>query len=103
MPAVFQLASLLVDYRMPLEEAAHHPRIDASGTDLVTLDPRLPAPVRAALAATFVTEEHANAVYPVRYACPNLVAMCGTSGRTEGAAFIMSPWAKVSEATAFSG
>ena len=59
--------------------------------------------MRAALAASFATEEHANAVYPVRYACPNLVAIDPASGSTEGAAFIMSPWAKVSEASAFSG
>ena len=40
MPAVFQLISFLTDYGMDVEAAMHQPRIDISGTDLVTLDDR---------------------------------------------------------------
>ncbi len=93
MSAVFQLTSFLADYRMPIDDAVHHPRIDVSGTDLVTVDPRLPAQVRAALAGRFRAEEHLSAVYPVRYACANLVARGGELSGNAGGAFVMSPWA----------
>lgn len=92
MPAVAQLASFLCDYGMTLEEAFHTPRIDVSGTDLVTLDDRLPASVQAALAQEFRTLVGPHAVYPKLFACPNAAARDARSGRTSGAAFLMSPW-----------
>src|SRR3546814_19535342 len=41
MPAVAQLASFLADFGMGLEDAFHHPRIDASGGDTVIADDSL--------------------------------------------------------------
>ena len=51
LPAVFQVASFLIDHGMSLEDAFHQPRIDASGGDTVSVDPRLPDAMRKALAA----------------------------------------------------
>ena len=44
LPAVMQLISFLVDYRMGVGEAVHHPRIDVSGTPTVAIDGPMPGP-----------------------------------------------------------
>lgn len=91
MPAVFQLISFLTDYGMDVEAAMHQPRIDISGTDLVTLDARLPADVIAALEASHRARVRSNGVYPNLFACPSIVGFDPTSGASSGAAFIASP------------
>ena len=53
LPAVFQVSSFLIDHGMTLESAFHQARIDASGGETVSVDPRLPEAVRAALARKF--------------------------------------------------
>jgi gamma-glutamyltranspeptidase / glutathione hydrolase len=92
MPAVFQLSSFLIDYGMSLEDAFHHPRIDASGGDTVGVDPRLAAEVRQALASQFAVAETELVVYPTNFACPSAVLRDPQTGTNHGASDVMSPW-----------
>ncbi len=96
-PAVFQLLSFLGDYGLDLDAAAHMPRIDVSGSDLVTLDGRIDPAQRAELDGRFNTQTMQAGVYPPPYACPNLVQQ-HPDGRQSGAAYIFSPWAGVAAA-----
>ena len=93
--AVLQLVTMLVDHRMGPGAAAHHPRIDVSGGDTLTYDPRLDDATVTALTARFATCRGAHTVYPPLYACPNLVLHDADSGRNEGVADVMSPWSGV--------
>ena len=95
MPAVFQLLSFLVDYGMTIEEAMHTPRIDASGAPLTLADERLDSGLCDALAQDGATLTVPHGVYPVLFACPNVVARNQALGLSEGGAFVMSPWSKV--------
>jgi gamma-glutamyltranspeptidase / glutathione hydrolase len=99
MPAVMQLISFLVDFRMNVDEACHQPRVDVSGTPLVTVDARLPAAVAEYLDEN-LSERHQVAraqhgVYPALFACPNLVLRDEQRGVNVGGAFVMSPWSQV--------
>ncbi len=96
LPAVFQIASFLIDHGLDLETAAHHPRIDVSDPDLVTMDPRLAPEIQAALAARFPTRIQEYVAYPTSYACPQVVMQDGDTRM--GIGDVMSPWsAGVSE------
>ncbi len=95
MPAVMQLISFLVDFSMSVEDACHQPRLDVSGTPLVTLDARLPAAVVDHLAQRHQVTRAQHGVYPALFACPNLVARDENRGLNVGGAFVMSPWSKV--------
>jgi len=90
MPAVLQLTSFLIDYGMSLEEAFHHPRIDASGGDTVIADETLPEDVRATLARHFKVTEARRGPFPYLFACPAGVLRAGNTN--EGCTEIMSPW-----------
>lgn len=92
LPAVFQIASFLIDHGMSLEDAFHQPRIDASGGDTVSVDPRLPEAVRKALAGQFPTVETELVVYPTNYACPSAVLRDPAGGLHHGLSDVMSPW-----------
>jgi gamma-glutamyltranspeptidase/glutathione hydrolase len=85
------LASFIVDFDMDPEAAAHHPRIDVSGSDRIGIDRRLPVAIIDRLStqpgATLV--EHT--VFPSCFACPNLV-LRGKDGRNHGISDVMSPW-----------
>ncbi len=97
-PAVLQLTSMLIDYGMSLEAAWHTPRIDASGGELVGIDPRIAPEVRAALERAFRTAETELVVYPTQFACPSGVLRDWDRGENCGIADVMSPWsAAVSE------
>ena len=96
LPAVFQLVSFLTDYGMDMDAAFHTGRVDVSGTDLVSIDAALPDDVIAALSDRFNAEPATHGVYPALYACPNAVGRDTNAGRSSGASFVMSPWAKVS-------
>jgi gamma-glutamyltranspeptidase/glutathione hydrolase len=89
--AVLQLASFIVDFGMDPEAAAHHPRIDVNGSDRFGIDRRLPSEIIERLSrqpgATLV--EHT--VFPIRFACPNLV-LRGADGINHGISDVMSPW-----------
>jgi gamma-glutamyltranspeptidase/glutathione hydrolase len=92
LPAVFQISSFLIDHGMSLEDAFHHPRIDASGGDTVGVDPRLPEPVQNALAADFPVAPTELVVYPTNFACPSAVLDDPSDGVHYGISDVMSPW-----------
>ena len=94
MPAVMQLISFVADFAMDVETACHQPRVDVSGTPLVTVDARLSAEVCDAIAAHHSMVRAQNVVYPALYACPNMVARDVNRGINSGGAFVMSPWSK---------
>jgi gamma-glutamyltranspeptidase / glutathione hydrolase len=97
-PAVLQLTSMLLDYGLSLDEAWHTPRIDASGGELVGIDPRISPEVRAALEREFQVSETELVVYPTNFACPSGVMRDWDRGENCGIADVMSPWsAAVSE------
>ena len=90
-PAVFQIASMLIDHGLSLEDAFHRPRIDASGGEFVGVDPRHPAEVKQALAQQFPLQEVELTVQPNSYACPSAV-LIDAGGERLGIADVMSPW-----------
>ncbi len=92
MPAVMQLISFLVDFAMSVDDACHQPRVDVSGTPLVTVDARLPEELSNRLARHHPVTRAQNGVYPALFACPNLVARDENRGLNIGGAFVMSPW-----------
>jgi len=91
-PAVFQISSFLIDHGMTLEDAFHQPRIDASGGDAVGVDPRLPEPVRKALAEKYPVDKTELVVYPTNFACPSAVFNDPAYNQHYGIADVMSPW-----------
>jgi gamma-glutamyltranspeptidase/glutathione hydrolase len=91
-PAVLQLTSFLIDHGLQLETAFHHPRIDASGGEAVSVDPRHPQAVKDAIAARFPSQEVELAVLPNNYACPSAVLIDPASGERVGMTDVMSPW-----------
>jgi len=96
MPAVFQLISFLVDYRMGLDEAIHQGRVDASGSEPVIVDASLDEATRNAVAENNRIYVTPHGVYPALFACPNVVMRDESRGVNAGGAFVMSPWAKAS-------
>lgn len=92
LPALFQITDFLARLDMPLDTALEQPRIDSSGTDLVNVDPRLPEPIRAALATRFQTSEAPRMVYPLTYATATGVWQ-GPDGARLGTSEPMQPWA----------
>ena len=89
-PAVLQLTSFLIDYGMPLDEAFHHPRIDASGGESVGVDPRLAQPIKDVLQEKFPLNKTELVVYPTNFACPSAV-MQNAEGEHFGMSDVMSP------------
>jgi gamma-glutamyltranspeptidase/glutathione hydrolase len=92
LPAVYQIASFLIDHGLTLDAAFHQPRIDASGGDSVGVDPRLPQPIKAALAGEFTVSETELVVYPTNFACPSAVLRDPREGVHFGTTDVMSPW-----------
>jgi gamma-glutamyltranspeptidase/glutathione hydrolase len=89
--AVLQMASFVVDFAMDPATAAHHPRIDESGTDRLGIDRRLSPPIVEALLAKPGATLAEHGVFPTRFACPNLV-LHGADGLNHGISDVMSPW-----------
>ena len=98
MPAVFQLSSFLVDFKMPLDDAVHSPRVDFSGSVTVTANNRLSAETLERLGSRFEVQVVQDSVYPNYFACPNVVGRDTGTGLNLGAAFVNSPWAKATPA-----
>ena len=97
-PAVFQLVSFLTDYDMSVEDAAHQPRIDVSGNEMLTVMDSMPDDVIAGLTAGFESVRvRPNSVSPNLFALPQVIQR-NANGLSEGACFIPSPHAKVSAA-----
>lgn len=90
MPAVMQLSAFLGDYGMTLEEAFHHPRIDASGGDVIVADEALSAEVITALSARHPLAETKRTSFPYAFACPAGVMREGQ--KVWGCTEVMSPW-----------
>ena len=90
MPAVAQILSFLIDYGMDLELAFHQPRLDESGSGVVTVDLRLGSATLAAVAALGPAEQGETRAYPALFANPSAVMRRG--GRNIGMADIASPW-----------
>ena len=90
-PAVLQLTSFMVDHGLSLEDAFHHPRIDASGGDSVGVDSRMPQPVIQKLQAELPVNLTELLVYPTNFACPSSVYQA-VDGEHFGMADVMSPW-----------
>ncbi len=91
MPAVFQLISFLTDYNMTVDEAIHQPRIDVSGTQLVTLDSQLTPEIVDAVSASHESRIRPNGVYPNLFACPSIASHDPSVGFNSAAAFVASP------------
>lgn len=89
--AVTQMMMFIADFGMSLEQAAHHPRVDVSGPDGVSVDPRMPSDVIEALLADGPVEVAEHVVLPVNYACPNVLAR-GADGVCQGISDVLSPW-----------
>src|SRR5438552_10740527 len=89
--SVVQMASFVIDFAMTPEEAAHHPRIDVSGDNSITIDRRLAAGIRERLGARRGAALVEHTVWPAHFACPNLV-MRGEDGLNYGITDVMSPW-----------
>ncbi|MGC8478137.1 MAG: gamma-glutamyltransferase, partial [Acetobacteraceae bacterium] len=88
--AVTQLLCFLAGFGMEIEAAAHHPRIDVSGPDLVTADRRLDPAILAALRAEGPVESVEHGVMPINFACPNAIVIDGDTRR--GISDAASPW-----------
>ena len=93
--AVLQLISFLVDYRMSVDAAVHQPRIDVSGTELVTIMRELPRPIAAALRTRYEhTQVTPNGVAGFPFALPQIVQR-QADGTMAGGCFVPSPTARV--------
>ena len=80
MPCTTQIAALMLDFGLSLEEAMNHPRIDASDRGSIRVEPRLGAEVLAALAEDFELEVAQRLVFPKLYSCPSGVSRDPASG-----------------------
>lgn len=89
LPAVLQIASFLIDRGLSLEAAFHQPRLDVSGTDLVTVDDRLP--FDPAVPAGTALRRLAPRPSPLLFACPTAVLEEIATGGREGMTEPMQP------------
>ncbi len=89
--AVLQTLTYTADFGMPVTEAQHHPRIDVSGPEGVSVDRRMPAAVIEALQADGPVEVVEHGVMPINFACPNMIQQHKDGTRT-GISDWASPW-----------
>jgi gamma-glutamyltranspeptidase / glutathione hydrolase len=92
LPAVTQMLSFVMDYRMGLDAAIHQPRIDASEGAVVIGDVRLPAQARDELRGRFDYEEARMQTLPMKFAC--LSAVLREGAINSGATDIFQPWSE---------
>jgi gamma-glutamyltranspeptidase/glutathione hydrolase len=90
MAAVLQMLWFVAEFGMSPEAAAHQPRIDVSGPNLVTADRRLSPEITGALEAEGPLQVVEHAVLPVNFACPNLILQA--DGVRTGVSDAISPW-----------
>jgi gamma-glutamyltranspeptidase/glutathione hydrolase len=91
MPAVMQVASMLIDGGMDFEDAFHQPRIDVSGDGRATVDMRLDDRVVAAIETHMPVFREEQSVYPNAFAKPNGVMRDPDTGAFVGVGDIMNP------------
>jgi gamma-glutamyltranspeptidase/glutathione hydrolase len=95
MPAVLNLLSFLIDYRMTLEEAMHAPRIDVSGPDRVVADRSLGREALETIGARHPTVVADREGYPYNFTIASIVRE--RQSAREGA---VEPWQACAEAVA---
>ncbi|HXW27605.1 MAG TPA: gamma-glutamyltransferase, partial [Xanthobacteraceae bacterium] len=88
--AVAQLVSFVVDFDLDAAAAAHHPRIDVSGTGAIGADRRLAPDIVAALRGCGPVAAIEHVAYPINFACPNMIVR-RPDGDWEGVSDAMSP------------
>jgi len=91
MAAVLQTVACITDFGMTPDEAAHHPRIDVSDAENISVDARMPEDVVTALRQSGPTEVVEHGAVPVNFACPNLIVQYPDGTRT-GISDAASPW-----------
>jgi gamma-glutamyltranspeptidase/glutathione hydrolase len=84
MPAATQVAALMMDFDMSVEDAIHHPRIDASYRGSVRVDPRFEPATLKRLGEHFELEIAQQVVFPKLYACVSAVSRNPTTGECVG-------------------
>lgn len=92
-PAVSQLALMLIDRGMDVEAAFHHPRIDVSGVGPIRVNRDLAPEVKKAIAAKLPMVEVDNPVSPLGFANPSCIVRDPNTGELTGMNEVMSPWA----------
>jgi gamma-glutamyltranspeptidase/glutathione hydrolase len=92
-PAVTQLALMLIDRGMDVEAAFHQPRIDVSGVGPIRVNQDLPDAVKKAIAAKLAMVDVANQVSPLGFANPSCIVRDDKTGELTGMNEVMSPWA----------
>jgi gamma-glutamyltranspeptidase/glutathione hydrolase len=93
-PAVFQLLAMMADFGFDLDRSFHQPRIDVSGGTGagVSVDRRLPAAAREALAAALRTVDAEPVPYPTPFTIAGAVRRA--NGSNEGATEPEQPWSE---------
>ncbi len=89
LPAVFQVASFLIDGGLPLEAAVRQPRINVDGGPEVEVDPRLGDAVAKAIAEALPIRLVEAVLTPNHYANPVIALRDGAA--CEGAVQLSSP------------
>lgn len=92
LPAVFQLLAMIADFGFDLDRAFHQPRIDVSGGSGVSVDRRLPAATKAALAGAFNCVDAEPVPYPMPFTIAG--AVLRRSGANEAATEPEQPWSE---------
>lgn len=90
LPAVAQVSALAMDFAMDLETALHHPRIDMSGSAVLTVDARFDAAMIAALSERHDTAVHTRVPYPAWFA--NISAVTRQGSVNTGGSEPVLPW-----------
>ena len=98
LPAVTQIASMLIDCGLDLESAFHAPRIDASGEPRITASVRLPAQALSALERGFEVLRVEPLVAPNLFACPSAVLRDPAGSEAVGMTDPVNPVAGVAPA-----
>lgn len=94
-PAVYQILSFLCDFGMDVNAAIHLPRVDVSGTDLVTIMDHLDDKSISHLREHFDnTQVRKNGMSPVLFGVPQVIERDG-KGQFSGGCMIPSPMAAV--------
>ena len=91
MPAVAQILSFMVDFRMDLDRAFHTPRIDVSGPGSALVDRRLGGETLNGVAGTLTAAFTDLAPYPAQFANPSAV-QASPDRKFRGAADLASAW-----------
>lgn len=89
--SVLQMMAFVMNFGMDPEVAAHHPRIDVSDPETVSVDWRMPPSVVKALAADGPLQVVEHGVMPINFACPNGI-VCLADGNRTGISDVVSPW-----------